>query len=100
MKKWHIYTPEGVSDILFEPCAQKRAMESDLRRSFQLAGYRELETPTLEFYDVFGGDSALIRQEQMYKFTDAQGRLLVLKPDMTIPVARVAATQFRNPVWP
>ena len=100
MKKWHIYTPEGVSDILFDACSQKRAMESDLRRNFQLAGYRELETPTLEFYDVFGGDSALIRQEQMYKFTDAQGRLLVLKPDMTIPVARVAATQFRNPVWP
>jgi ATP phosphoribosyltransferase regulatory subunit len=36
----------------------------------------------------------------MFKFTDAQGRLLVLKPDMTIPVARVAATRFRNPSWP
>lgn len=100
MKKWHIYTPDGVSDILFDTCARKRAMEADLRQTFRLAGYRELETPSLEFYDVYGGDNALIRQEQMYKFTDAQGRLLVLKPDMTIPVARVAATQFRNPVWP
>jgi ATP phosphoribosyltransferase regulatory subunit len=100
MKKWHIYTPDGVSDILFDTCAKKRAMEADIRRVFQLSGYRELETPSLEFYDVYGGDNALIRQEQMYKFTDAQGRLLVLKPDMTIPVARVAATQFRNPVWP
>lgn len=100
MKKWHIYTPDGVSDILFGDCTRKRALEADLRGVFRLAGYRELETPTLEFYDVFGGDNALIRQEQMYKFTDAQGRLLVLKPDMTIPVARVAATALKNPVWP
>ena len=100
MKKWHIYTPEGVSDILFEECKRKRALESDLRIGFSLSGYREIETPSLEFYDVFGGDNALIRQEQMFKFTDAQGRLLVLKPDMTIPVARVAATQFKNPSWP
>lgn len=100
MKKWHIYTPEGVSDILFEGCARKRALEADLRTWFSLSGYQELETPALEFYDVFGGDNSLIRQEQMFKFTDAQGRLLVLKPDMTIPVARVAATQFKNPSWP
>jgi ATP phosphoribosyltransferase regulatory subunit len=100
MKKWHIYTPEGVSDILFAECARKRALEADLRTWFTLSGYREMETPALEFYDVFGGDNALIRQEQMFKFTDAQGRLLVLKPDMTIPVARVAATRFRNPSWP
>ncbi len=100
MKKWSIYTPDGVSDILFAACAKKRALEADLRTWFTLSGYRELETPTLEFYDVFGGDNALIRQEQMYKMTDAQGRLMVLKPDMTIPVARVAATQFKNPSWP
>ncbi len=100
MKKWHIYTPDGVSDILFDACARKRTIEADVRSLFALSGYREIETPTLEFYDVFGGDNALLRQEQMYKFSDAQGRLMVLKPDMTIPVARVAATQLKDPVWP
>lgn len=100
MKKWEIYTPDGVSDILFDRCSEKRKIEAELRKLFVLSGYRELETPTLEFYDVFGGDHALLRQEQMYKLTDSQGRLLVLKPDMTIPVARVIATQFKNPVWP
>jgi len=100
VKKWNIYTPDGVADILFEDCARKRVLESDLRASFTVAGYRELETPTLEYYDVFGGENALMRQEQMYKITDSQGRLMVLKPDMTIPLARLAATRFKNPVWP
>ena len=36
----------------------------------------------------------------MFKFTDSQGRILVLKPDMTIPIARVAATKLKENVWP
>lgn len=100
MKRWHLYTPEGVSDTLFEACAAKRGLEAGLRSYFNLAGYREIETPTLEFFDVFGGEMALIEQEQMYKCTDAKGRILVVRPDMTIPVARAAATHFKNPLWP
>ena len=36
----------------------------------------------------------------MFKFTDQQGRVLVLKPDMTIPVARIAATKLKDNIWP
>jgi ATP phosphoribosyltransferase regulatory subunit len=59
-----------------------------------------LETPTIEFFDVFGGESGLIKQESMYKFCDSKGRLLVLRPDMTVPVARVAATKLKDEVFP
>ncbi len=96
MKRWSIYTPEGVQDILFTSCRQKRLLEDKLRNIFRLNGYRELETPTIEFYDVFGGERGLIRQESMYKFCDSKGRLLVLRPDMTVPVARVAATKLKE----
>lgn len=71
-------------------------MEERLRGLFRRCGYQEIETPAIEFYDVFHADAGLIPQEAMFKFTDPQGRLLVLKPDNTIPVARVAATKYRD----
>ena len=48
---------------------------------------------------MFSGSQNLIPQETC-KFTDPQGRILVLKPDMTIPVARVAATKLKENLWP
>jgi len=98
MKQWNLYTPEGMQDILFERCRYKRNMENKIRQLFQKSGYMEIETPTVEFYDVFSGN--LIPQEDMFKFTDPQGRILVLRPDMTIPVARVAATKLKDNLWP
>ncbi len=100
MKRWNIYTPEGVQDILFASCRQKRNLENKIREVFRLNGYRELETPTIEFFDVFGGERGLIKQESMYKFCDSKGRLLVLRPDLTVPVARVAATKLKEAAFP
>lgn len=100
MKRWSIYTPEGVQDILFGQCRMKRRLEAGLRRLFTSYGYMEMETPTIEFYDAFGGELGLIKQESMYKFCDAKGRLLVLRPDMTIPIARVVATKIKDELLP
>ncbi|MGI6123298.1 MAG: ATP phosphoribosyltransferase regulatory subunit [Acetivibrionales bacterium] len=100
MRRWNIYTPEGVQDILFESCSQKRVLESKIRKAFKLNGYKEIEPPTIEFYDTFGGERGLISQESMYKFCDSKGRLLVLRPDLTVPVARIAATKLKDEVLP
>ncbi|NLX77098.1 MAG: ATP phosphoribosyltransferase regulatory subunit [Clostridiaceae bacterium] len=100
MRRWDIYTPEGMQDILFGQCLFKRNLENWIRDLFIKSGYMEVETPTVEFYDVFSGSQNLIPQEDMFKFTDPQGRILVLKPDMTIPVARVAATKLKENLWP
>jgi len=100
MKRWSIYTPEGVQDILFDQCRIKRRLEAGLRKLFTSYGYMEMETPTIEFYDAFGGELGLMRQESMYKFCDAKGRLLVLRPDMTIPIARVVATKVKDESLP
>lgn len=100
MRRWNIYTPEGMQDILFERCHIKRKLENSLRELFIKSGYSEIETPSVEFYDVFSGEQSLIPQEGMFKFTDQQGRILVLRPDMTIPIARVAATKLKDNLWP
>ena len=91
-----IYTPEGFNDILHEECFFKKELESCLRENFRKNGYKELELPIVEYYDVFTGDDDLIPQEEMFKFFDQNGRILVLRPDITIPVARVCATKYKD----
>ena len=100
MSKWKIHTPEGVQDILFDECALKRDIEEKLRRLYRSYGYFEVETPTIEFYDVFSSGTGLIPQETMFKFFDQQGRILVLRPDITVPVARISATKYREMPYP
>ena len=96
LSKRNIYTPEGVQDILVEECYTKRGIEDSIRKVFRGFGYFEIETPSLEFYDTFSADGDLIPQEAMFKFFDQQGRILVLRPDITIPVARIVATKYKN----
>jgi len=96
MGKWKIYTPEGVQDTLFEDCFIKRNIESSIRDIFRMQGYLEIETPTMEFYDVFSSESELTPQEMMFKFFDNKGRILVLRPDYTVPAARVMATKLKD----
>lgn len=100
MSKWKIYTPDGVQDILYEECFLKRNMEQKLRTLFKSSGYGEIETPTIEFYDVFASDEGVMPQENMFKFFDQQGRILVLRPDITVPVARITATKCREAAYP
>jgi len=96
MSKWKIYTPDGVQDILFDECYAKREMESRIRKTFRSYGFYEIETPTIEFYDVFSTDIESFPQETMVKFFDQKGRILVLRPDITVPVARITATKNRD----
>lgn len=100
MSKWKIHTPEGVQDILFDECALKRNIEEKLRGLYRSYGYFEVETPTIEFYDVFSSDTGIIPQETMFKFFDQQGRILVLRPDITVPVARISASKYREMPYP
>ncbi len=96
MSKWKIYTPDGVQDILFDECYAKREMEGRIRKTFRSYGFYEIETPTIEFYDVFSTDIESFPQETMVKFFDPKGRILVLRPDITVPVARLTATKNRD----
>jgi ATP phosphoribosyltransferase regulatory subunit len=100
LSKWKIYTPDGFQDMLFDDCFMKRNLEEKIRGLFRSCGYYEVETPTIEFYDVFSSDTGLIPQETMFKFFDQQGRILVLRPDITIPVARITATKCREMAYP
>ncbi len=95
MLKNRLITPEGTKDILFEDCVARRKAEENIKNVFISRGYSEVVTPGLEFYDVFNSGECAIPQERMYKLTDLKGRLLTVRPDLTMPIARLAATRLK-----
>ncbi len=95
MSNYRFHTPDGVSDMLPEDCLVKRDIEQKLRTLFALSGYREIETPGIEFFDVYASGD-FVSQENLYKLCDQEGRILSLRYDGTVPAARLAATLFRD----
>ncbi|HBT65274.1 MAG TPA: ATP phosphoribosyltransferase regulatory subunit [Ruminococcaceae bacterium] len=93
-------TPEGTRDLLFEECLARRKAESILSNLFQLRGYSEVMTPGIELYDLFDAGEPVIPAESMYKLTDSRGRLLVMRPDSTLPIARLTATRLKDAPFP
>lgn len=96
MKRYHKMTPEGMRDLLFEECAAVKDVGRRASELFKNRGYHEVITPTTEYYDVFETGDAEIVQETAYKLIDTQGRILVLRPDSTSPIARFTATRLRD----
>ena len=94
MKRYDKVTPDGTRDLLFEECVCRETIRARLASGFQMRGYRQVRTPALEFYDVFGCSEGYFPQANIYKLTDTRGRLLVLRPDCTIPIARLTATRL------
>lgn len=100
MKRYDLLTPEGTSDLLFDECIAKRIIEERVRKIFTDYGYSEVVTPGLEFYDVFNGKVRYFPQESMYKLVDGKNRMMVLRPDSTMPIARLVATRLREEPLP
>ena len=100
MRTYELITPEGTKDVLFDECLARRDVENRYRKIFGGMGYSEVITPGIEFYDVFNDGSRKYSQEALYKLTDAKGRLITLRPDCTIPIARLAATRLRDVPMP
>ena len=100
MKKNLRVTPEGTRDLLFEECLARREAESILSTLFQLRGFSEVMTPGIEYYDLFDAGRPVLPAESMYKMTGSNGRLLVMRPDSTLPIARLTATRLKDAPLP
>ncbi len=100
MKRFDLITPEGTKDLLFDECQARREVENNLRNIFIGMGYSEVMTPGIEFFDVFNKISSYIPQESIYKLTDAKSRLIAIRPDSTIPIARMVATRLKDYALP
>jgi ATP phosphoribosyltransferase regulatory subunit len=71
-----------------------RAISEKLLGAFDDAGYGEVYTPAIEYEDVLSrGETGV---EPAYRVFDEHGNVLALRQDMTVPIARVAATRYVN----
>ena len=86
--------PSGVQDILPEECFLLNEIQNKLRRHFSVCGFDPVLPSSLEYYDTYSEIKNRIPQERMFKFTDSDGRLLVLRPDTTLAISRIAATKL------
>ena len=100
MKKQLLHTPEGVRDIYNEECEKKLLLQSDLLGILKGYGYHPIQTPTFEFFDIFGKEIGTTSSKELYKFFDREGNTLVLRPDMTPSIARAAAKYFMDEEMP
>ena len=89
-----LHTPEGVRDIYGDECERKQIIEQKLHAVLTSYGYRDIETPTFEFFDVFGSEVGTIPSRDLYKFFDFDGNTLVLRPDFTPSIARAAGRYY------
>ena len=89
-----IGTPEGTRDRLFAECAACRAVQRAATELFQHRGYSELTTPNVEYYDIIPAAGHPLSQESMMKCVERTGKLLVMRPDNTVAIGRVAATKL------
>jgi ATP phosphoribosyltransferase len=87
-------TPRGFRDVLFDEAGERAAVTAAVSDSFARYGYRAVETPAVEEYATFqtGGGASL--EGTAFRMVDLDGSLLALRPEMTLPIARLAASRL------
>jgi ATP phosphoribosyltransferase regulatory subunit len=90
--------PNGTRDVLPDEMRELRAITEAMRGVFEHRGYGEVWTPTIEFEDVLRrGETGV---DPAYRVFDDHGHVMALRPDMTVPIARVAATRYAHAELP
>lgn len=91
--------PIGVKDYLPGAVAKLRHIERQVLACMQGWGYEQIMTPTMEFYDTVGVASATSDQK-LFKLLNNRGTTLVLRSDMTAPIARVVSSLLKQSDFP
>ncbi len=87
---------KGFQGFLPEEVEQRRFCEERIRKVFESWGYQEIDTPTLEYFDSLVPGIGPELRNQVFKLLNTEGEIMVLRPDMTTPIARLAATRLAS----
>jgi ATP phosphoribosyltransferase regulatory subunit len=85
-------TPRGFKDILPEEARWRESITTKVQMALSSWGYAPIETPTLEVLEVLEQGGRL--SATPFRLFDSDGALLVLRPDVTLPVARMVASRL------
>src|SRR5579863_10684435 len=91
--------PSGTRDVLPDEMRELRAIVEAVRATFDAAGYGEIATPALEYESVLGR-GVLDGVRPAYRVFDENGEVLVLRSDMTVPIARVVGSRYAHAELP
>lgn len=86
--------PDGMRYYFGAEARLRRSVEDTVMRVFDGWSYEEIVTPSVDYLALFERGMGRDASEQTFRFTDRDGRLLALRPDVTSSVARAAATLF------
>lgn len=96
--------PVGTRDLIFEEAVAPRVLSNTLSELYMATGFKPVETPMTEFYNVFDHNKRDISEDSIFKFNDmagnSSGRLVALRPDNTSPMLRVAMSKLRDEPLP
>lgn len=91
-----LHTPEGVRDITPDEYKDKLDTQQLLLNSIVSDGFKLIETPSFEYFDVFANNMGITPSKELYKFYDKEGNTLVLRPDYTPSIARAYSKLYYN----
>lgn len=91
--------PIGVRDYLPHVVARLRDIESKVLACMERWGYRQIITPSMEYYDTVGVASST-SDHKLFKLLNNRGTTLVLRSDMTAPIARVVSSLLKAEALP
>ena len=94
--KRKLMIPEGTRDFLQEDAYIQRHVIADILKEFSSWGYNEIKTPMIEKWDIVRKKHK--DETNFFTLVDKTGDLLVLRPEITAPMARVVATHFKNDI--
>lgn len=86
--------PTGMRDLLPEEMAIQDQVEQKIVSLFKLWAYQKVLTPALEYGACLQPDEE--KEDQFYKFFDRQGHVLVLRPELTTPIARMVSSRLKG----
>jgi len=86
-------TTPGTRDILPPESTRLLDVQARILERFRLHGFREVITPALEYSEVV--EEPKLR-DASFKLFDPDNQMLLLRPEMTTPIARLVAQRLRN----
>ncbi len=89
--------PSGTRDVLPDEMRELREITAKMRDSFLADGYGEIYTPAVEFESEVGRMGG---SRGVYRLVDDHGDALMMRSDLTVPIARVAATRYADAELP
>jgi ATP phosphoribosyltransferase regulatory subunit len=92
--------PPGMRDLLPDESARARAITDRILSRMRRWGYREVVTPTIEYFDTLVHGEGTEAGDRLFKLVDRGGELIALRPEMTTPVARLVTTHLRAHLLP